>query len=203
MFSIIRLLVGCIFLCCSALIIKKSAAIHKRTLYIVCAIFSVILTVVLTFLPIENLFVTFDSPKAAYEYLNLGKSNIELVVEGEECDFIVDCKNDSYTYLIIPKTSDGYKIGIGSNTKKVVQKISDEIIICVYQYKNTSDYFITILDTGGGETDISDNYNTTFYPLARKNNSFGKTFVTYYGHFSAFELPYSVAVNGKKIVVTS
>lgn len=175
--------------------------IRKHILYIACAIFSVILTVVLTFLPIENLFVTFDSPNAAYEYFNLGKSNIELVVEGEECDFIVDCKNDSYTYLIIPKTSNGYKIGIGSSTKKVAQKISDETVICVYQYKNTSDYFITVFDTNGGKTTVSDEYNTKFFSLERYNDLLGKKFVTYYAHITNLDTQYSVIINDNKIVL--
>ena len=72
-----------------------------------------ILVTVLAFLPIENSFVTFDSPKAAYEYFNSGKSNIELVVKGDNCDFIIDRKKDSDTYLIVPKTANGWKIGIG------------------------------------------------------------------------------------------
>ena len=151
MYNIIRLIIGCIFLVCSITTIKKSKLIRKHILYIVFTSLSVLLIVVLTFLPFENLFVTFDSPKAACEYFNLGKSNIELIVEGGDCDFIIDRNNDSDTYLIIPKTADGWKIGVGSNTKRIVQKFSNGIVVYVYQYKNTSDYFITILDTNGGE----------------------------------------------------
>lgn len=201
MYSTIRFIIGCIFLVCSIITIKKSKVIRKQILYIVFTSLSVLLIVVLTFLPFENLFITFDSPKAAYEYFNLGKSNIELIVKGDSCDFIIERKNDSDTYLIIPKTVDGWKIGIGSNTKRIAQKLSNGIVIYVYQYKSTSEYFITIFDTNGGELTISDEYNTEFISLERKNDSLGKTFVTYYAYITNLNQCYSVIVNDNKIVL--
>lgn len=201
MYNIIRLIIGCIVLVCSIVAIKNSKAISKHILYIVFAGLSVLLIVVLTFLPFENLFITFDSPKAAYEYFILGKSNIELIVEGNDCDFIIDRKNDSDTYLIIPKTADGWKIGVGSNTKRVVQKISNGIVLYVYRYKSTSDYFITILDTNGGKSTVSDEYNTKFFSLERHNDSLEDFFVTYYAHITNLDPQYSVIVNGNKIVL--
>ena len=199
MYNIIRLIIGCIFLVCSITTIKKSKLIRKHILYIVFTSLSVLLIVVLTFLPFENLFVTFDSPKAACEYFNLGKSNIELIVEGGDCDFIIDRNNDSDTYLIIPKTAYGWKIGVASNTKRIVQKFSNGIVVYVYQYKNTSDYFITILDTNGGESTVSDEYNTKFFSLEIYNDSLGKVFVTYYAHITTLNQQYSVIVNDNKM----
>ena len=201
MYHVIRLIIGCIFLVCSIIAIKNSKVIRKHILYIAFASLSVLLIVVLTFLPFENLFITFASPKAAYEYFNLGKSNIELIVEGDDCDFIVDRKNDSDTYLIIPKTADGWKIGVGSNTKTIVQKLSNGIVLYVYQYKDTNDYFITILDTNGGESTVSDEYNTKFFSLERYNDSLEKNFVTYYAHITNLDPRYSVIVNDNKIVL--
>ncbi len=201
MYNIIRLIIGCIFLVCSITAIKKSKVIRKHILYIVFTSLSVLLIVVLAFLPFENLFVTFDSPKAAYEYFNVGKSNVELVVEGGDCDFIIDRKNDSDTYLIIPKTADGWKIGIGSNTKRIVQNLSNGIVLYVYQYKNTNDYFMTILNTNGGELTVSDEYNTKFFSLERYHDSLGKVFVTCYAHITNLDSQYSVIVNDNKIVL--
>lgn len=203
MFNIIRLIIGFVFLGCSITVIKKSKVIRKRMLYVIFTSISVALIAVLSFLPFENLFITFNSPKAAYEYFSFGKSNIELVVEGNNCDFVIDRKNHSDTYLIIPKTADGWKIGVGLNTKRIVQKLSNGITVYVYQYKNTSDYFITILDTNGGESTVLDDYDTKFYSLERNNDSLGKTFVTYYAHISNFNPQYSVIVNGNKIVFGS
>ena len=65
-----------------------------------------------------------------------------------------------------------------------------------YQYKNTNDYFITILDTKGGEISISDEYNTEFCSLERSAPALGKSYVSYYAHISESELPYSLTLNG-------
>ena len=201
MYTIIRLLIGCTFLVCSMIVIKNSKGIRKHIWYIAFTSLSVLLIVVLTFLPFENLFMTFDSPEAVYAYYYLGKSNIELVVEGDDCDLIIDRKNNSDTYLMIPKTADGWKIGVGSDTKRIMQKFSDGISLDVYRYKDSGDYFITIIDTNGGESTISDEYNTKFLSLERYNDSLGKNFVTYYAHITNLNPQYSVTVNDIPIVL--
>lgn len=199
MFSIIRLFIGCAFCGCSFLVIKKSQTTCKRILYIIFTGISIVLITVFAFLPFENFFITFSSPKAAYEYFDFGKSNIELVVEGNDCDFVIDRKKESDAYLIIPKTARGWKVGIGSNTKRIAHKLNDGITVSVYQYKNTTDYFISILDIEGGESNISDDYYSEFYSLERKNEALGKTFVTYYAHIPYFNSQYSVMVGSKRI----
>ncbi len=201
MYNIIRIIIGCVFLVSSTIIIKKSKITLKRILYVVFTSITVVLITALTFLPFENLFITFNTPKTAYDYYSFGKSNIELVVEGNNCDFVVDRKNNSDTHLIIPKTTDGWKIGIGLNTKRIVQKLSNGISIYVYQYKNTNDYFITVLNTSGEESTVSDEYNTNFYSLKRNDDVRGKTFVTYYAHIPAFNSQYSLIVNDNEIAL--
>lgn len=198
MYSIIRFIIVCLFLISSIIVIKRSNITCKRILYIIITSLSVILLVVLEFFPFENLFVNFGSPKAAYEYYSFEKSNIELIVEGDSCDFIIDHKNDKYKYLIIPKTVDGWKIGIGSNTKIIVQKIYNGITMYVYQYKNTNDYYVVILDTNGGKLKISDSYNTIFYSLEKNNDILGESFVTYYAHIN-YNQDYTIKVNNNSI----
>lgn len=201
MYIMIRIIIGCIFLVCAIAAIKKPKAICKRVLYLVFAGIAVVLVVVLAFLPFENLFVTFDSPQAAYAYYLPGKSDTALVVEGDACDFVVGQKNGTDTYLIVPKTTEGWKTGIGADMKRIAQTISDGIVLYVYQYKNTNDYFVTVLDTNGGESAVSDDYNTEFLSLERRNDSIGKTFVTYYAHIAGLDAPYSVTVDGSEIAL--
>ena len=202
MYGVVRLIIGCLFFGCSAIVMKKNKAVNKFKLRVILAGLSVILVFVLGFLPFENLFITFQSPEAAYEYSNFGKSNVDLVVEGNNCDFVIEQENESYTYLIIPKTSDGWKTEIGLNTKMISQKFFDGITVQVYQYKNTNDYFITVLDTNGGEAKISDEYNTEFYRLERFDDVLQKNFVTYFAHISDLTIEYSLTVNGSKIELT-
>ena len=201
MYIIIRVIIGCIFFACTALAIRKSKVMRKRMLYAVFAGVSVLLIAVSALLPVENLFVTFDSPKSAYAYMCAGESNIALVVEGDDCDFVVDRKNDGDTYLMIPKTVEGWKIGTGASTRRVVEKLADGIVIYVYQYKDTADYFITVFDTNGGELTLSDAQNTKFYSLQQTNDFLEQTYTTYYAHIPSINPQYSVTVNGYDILL--
>lgn len=182
--------------------VKKSKAVNKRALRLVFAILSVVLTGLLGFFPFENLFVTFDSPKAAYNYYyTFEKSNIDLIVEGDTCDFVVERKNATEKHLIVPKTADGWKVGLSTDIKRIVYKSSEEFLAFVYQYKNANEYFVVILDKDGGKSTISDEYNTQFLSFEVSNDSIGYTPVTYYGHITDFNSQYSVTVDGQKIVL--
>lgn len=168
-------------------------------MHIVSICVSLVLIVLLSHISFENLFITFDSPEDAYEYVNIGDSNIELVIEGDNCDFVIDSKKESNKYLIIPKSKNGWKIGIGADTKRIVQKAQKSIVIYVYQYKNTKDYFITVFDTNGGSLDISDNCNSQFYSISKEDDRLGEMVTVYFAHIPNYDSLYNVQVNGTKI----
>jgi len=199
MFGVIRCIIGFVFLGCSVLLIKKHKITYSRLLYIILTGVTVVLVTILQFIPFESAFVTFESAEAAYKYLKFGKSNIELIVEGTNCDLVVDRKDESYLYQIIPKNEEGYKVGVGTDTRLRNSYFQDGISVDIIQYKNRSDYFITIVDINGGESIISDDYNTKFYPLKRDNDLLGKPIVTYYAHVPHFDSQYNVNVNGNTI----
>lgn len=204
MYNLVRLIIGCIIFACSMIAVKKSKAVNKRVLRLVFAILSVVLTGLLGFFTFENLFVTFDSPETAYNYYHtFEKSNIDLIVEGDTCDFVVGGEKGTVTqtYLIIPKTANGWKVGIVNDTKRIARKVSDKNILRVFQHKNTNDYFVIIFNAKGEKLTISDEYNTQFFSLEKIIDSDGQTFVTYYGHITDFNSQYSVTVDGKKIVL--
>ncbi len=204
MYNLVRLIIGCIIFACSMIAVKKSKAVNKRVLRLVFAILSVVLTGLLGFFPFENLFVTFDSPETAYNYYHTSeKSNIDLIVEGDTCDFVVGGEKGTVTqtYLIIPKTANGWKVGIVNDTKRIARKVSDKNILRVFQHKNTNDYFVIIFNAKGEKLTISDEYNTQFFSLEKIIDSDGQTFVTYYGHITEFNPQYSVTLDGEKITL--
>lgn len=203
MYSVIRLTIGFVIFLALFVSINRFKLSRKRLLYLADFCISALLVTVLMFLPFENAFATFDSPEKAYNYFNFGKSNDKLVIDGNSCDLVVDSKDGVDQYLIIPKTEDGWKIGIGSNTRRIAQKLSDGIIVYVYQYKNTNDCFLKIFDTNGGESTITDEYNTEFFSLERYDDSLDKKFVTYYAHITEFNTQYSVIVNGIEIALNN
>lgn len=198
MFSIIRLIFGCIFFGGIFIILrKKSTVTRRRIIYLICL--TVIVISVLSLLPIENLFMRFDTPEAAFRYFHLGKNNIELVVEGNDSAFVIDYQNNTNTYQIIPKDDNKWKVGIGLYLKTVVHMFSDGLAVYVYQYKNTDDYYINIFDINGVESNISDNCHSQFYSLIHRNDLNGSDFVSYYAHIAEYNSQYYVVVNGKRI----
>ena len=201
MFGLVRLLIGCILFICAVLVIKRFKAAHKNKKYVISAIVAVALTAILAFLPFENIFVTFDSPECVYRYVSFGNSDVKLVVDGQDSDLVIGDNNGADVYLIVPKTSDGWKIGIGANTKRVAQKIADGVVIYVYQYKDTRDYFVTVLDTAGGPIEIAYSCNSEFVSLERANDSLDKIFTTHYASIPNIDQQYWVKVNGEDISV--
>lgn len=197
MFTAIRIVFwGIAFFACFILI-KKSRIIQKKKWSIIAFLTSVILAAISAFIPFENAFVTFSSPETSYKYTTL--VNAKAVINGENNDFVIGQRNDTDTYLIVPKTKDEWKIGIGKDTKKVFHTISDGIEISVYQYKNSNDYYITVLDTNGGPAEINDTFNSNFARLDRANSALKTTFCIYYAHISDFNSDYTITVNGNVI----
>lgn len=201
MYGILRIAIGGI----SGIVFIAFLYSHmKRTHLLVSAItISIALITASGFIPFENVFYKFKSPEEVYCYYHFGETSVDGVVEGKCSDFVVGTKNDITTYLIVPKTQDGWRVETGLHTKRKFQKLSNGIAVNVYQYKDTSDFFITILDTNGGESTVSDEYNTEFFSLERRNDSLGKIFVTHYAHITNLNPQYSVIVNGNKIVLRS
>ena len=162
MFGIVRLIIGLAFFACAIVIILRSRSERKRRMCITSLVVTVVLITILSFLPFENLFHAFSSAEDAYNYVDFGNGKVALVIEGDESDFVVGEKNDAYSYLIIPKTSEGWKVGLGVQTVRVIQKTIDEISICLYRFEKSDDYFVTVFNNRGGVIEISDSCNSRF-----------------------------------------
>ena len=172
---------------------------HKRKWSLISFAVAVILITISALIPIENCFVTFSSPELAYNYNHTG--DVKLIVDGEKTNFVISEKGYVDDYIIIPKSINGWKLGMGLDTRKVVQKIFDGITIYVYQYNNTNDYYITISDTNGCSLNISDNHDSEFQFLDKYNSTLNKTIYTYYAYINTFNDQYLLNVNGKIVKV--
>lgn len=199
LFIAIRLILGSFVFIAFFILIRKSHIIYKKRWYIISLILTITFTAISALIPVENAFITFSTVESSYSYLNSG--TVKLIVDGEKTDFVISQKGDTDIYTIIPKSNDGWKLGVGLDIKKVIQMISDDITINVYQYKNSGDYYIAVLDTKGGELEISDNHNSDFYYLEETNSTLNKIFYTYYAYIDDFSSDYTVTVNGKSIIV--
>lgn len=194
-FSLIRwIFVIIIFIICY-IFIKKSNIVNKRKWIILSIFIALFLPFLTTLGPIENAFITFSSLESAYYYSNEGY--IEHIVEGNETDFVIAQKDDSNILTIIPKTNDGWKIATGLNIKRIVSTNSGIATICVYQYKNSDDYYIVVYSLKEGELVITDNRNSRFDCLEGNNSN--KSYYKYCSYIHCFDEDYVITVDGKPI----
>lgn len=115
LFATIRLIFFGIAFTISFFFIRKSHLVYKRRCSIVAFAATVILTTISALIPIENAFVTFSSPKSAYNYNH--SASVELIVDGNESDFVVGAKGETDVYAIVPRSNNAWKIGMGLDTK--------------------------------------------------------------------------------------
>ena len=197
LFAITRIILGIRIFIIGYFLIGKIKSINAFRKLIITFMLSVILTTLSALIPLENVFVTFSSPESAYNYNHSGK--VKLIVNGSKTDFIVGEKNGTDVYLIVPKSDNGWKQGMGLGTKRICNKISDGITVYVYQYKNTDDYYIVLLNTNGGPLDITANNNSEFIYSESANSILNKTFYTYYAYLNSFNCQYTLTVNGENV----
>lgn len=94
--------------------------------------------------PIENLFVSFDSPEAAYRYLK--DDAIIQVVDGKDTTFVA-----AQNSQIIPKvyeTKDNvvrWKLPAQNATTGQYKDVEHNFFVFLYHYKDTSEYYLSIL----------------------------------------------------------
>ncbi len=197
MLATIRLFLGSLIFVICLVIIKKSTIVHKRRWHIISFVACAVLASLSALIPLENAFVTYNSPESSFKYVN--SCEAQLVVEGKETAFVIGNKGDTDIYLIVPKSKSGWKLGMGLDTKRVMQRIYGEMSIDVYRYKDTNDYYITVFDKSGGILDITDGNNSKFYYLKKINTTLNTDFYTYYAYVQNFNNQCSLCVNGKTI----
>ncbi len=201
MYGLIRLCIGCIVFGCIKLKFKELIKTRRYKIYIlaIAAIFSLIFM----FIPFENLFITFSSPEKVFNYCYTKKTKVKLVVEGKDSDLVIGEDDDAHIYLIVPKVANGWKIGMWTNTKLISYEMYNNISVDVYQYKNTNDYFVSILDMNGGYSQITDSFQSEFSALEQPIDVLEKTYVTYCTNIQDFTDEYWINVNGEKIIVNA
>ena len=200
MYILVRLLIVLGVGVLAAGAIKKSSALRKKLWYGLSAGVLALAFLVMAFIPFENYFFSFDSPEAAFAYYTKS-SGVDLVVKGDFCDFVVSRNGTTDTYLIVPKTIDGWKVGIGSDLKERASLWKNGVMVSLFQYKNTDDDFLVISSTNGGEMEISASTPLTFDTLVNKNSYTQKNYVTYFAHIDSFSSPYEVIVDGDRILL--
>ena len=201
MYGLIRLCIGCIVFGCIKLKFKELIKTRRHKIYIL--VIAAIFSIIFMFIPFENLFITFSSPEKVFNYCYTKKTKAKLVVEGKDSDLVIGQDDDTHIYLIVPKVANGWKISNAINMKHISHTYGmyNSTSVEVYQYKNTNDYFVSILDMNGGYSQITDSFNSKFSSLVQPIDVLEKTYVTYYTNIQDFTDEYWINVNGEKIIV--
>ena len=198
MFGFVRLILGCVVLASVFGMIHKNP-LRRISQYFIAVIFVFALVFVSVFLPVENLILTFETPESAYQYVSFGPADVKLVVNGKHSDLVVGYKNGADELLIIPRNEQGYKVGIGTDTREIAQKVVDNVIIQVFQYKNTDDYYLVVANTSSGMVDITDSYESDYIYQESHNKILDEVYFTYYASLPDFDETYWVSINGEVV----
>ena len=201
MFSTIRNVLGLIFFVALIFVWRKGSSRFGRKKMVIAAVISVALVIILAFIPLENTVVTFSTPEEAFGHYYVGDYDNMDIVEGELTTFVVGKKEGVEKFLIIPKTEKGWKVGLGIDIKWVVNSRSDGLVINVFQYKGTDEYFIVIRDLFGTVHEISDAHGSNFIKGKRDDKADNKKLVTYYAYIPYFSDEYTLVVNGTEIIL--
>lgn len=188
MFSILRIILWLILSICIVLIIRKSKCRRKKFLSIASVILCAVLVSVSGMFPVENLFISYQSPESAFHYFEFGKIQ-EIIYGQESCLVIYDDGNSTYGYNIIPKTERGYKIPSYFEMKKVSHKFDKQGAFDIYNAQGTRDYYlvatvnqkefgndISVFNAAGEKIDSSviriENTNFFFFWLSDFSNGY-------------------------------
>ena len=102
MFFLIRLIILIVVIIPIFIFVKTKKTINKKKWYIISGVLAVIIMASVIF-PVESLIVKFSTPETAFKYV-MGNNNIVQVVDGEQSSFVIGEKQDTYIYLILPKS---------------------------------------------------------------------------------------------------
>lgn len=121
----------------------------------------VTISLALWFYPVENLFLSFDTPRSLFKYA--GHGEIVEIVDGEGSTALITKKGDNdYSTFFISKKDNKYKIAPFNASKMVSSKQYGSINITIYKVRNTDDYFVRIWGITDKEIELSDTLDTEF-----------------------------------------
>lgn len=195
MFGIVRMIFWLLISVVLIEIMKKYNLLQKKKNIIFIGIMIISLWTLSMLFPVENIFITFDTPEDSYNYVNNEK--VKKVVYGEETALVIGEENE-YVYLIVPKGENGWKVGRGMDFKFVSEQYIDGIIVSVYQYKDTKEFYVEVVDIDGNQCVIKDNQTSDFKVLEQNYN--GKNTYRYYAYIENLDDSYKIEVNGKKFL---
>ncbi len=148
------------------------------------------------FVPIENAFVTFESPGAAYQYTNINGYEVQLVLEGTDSAMVVGGKQNTTNNLIIPKKDGGWGVGLSIHSEEIYKDFvgKGKGILEICRLRESDDYYLIAFGIPGNNT-VSDSQGSKFVSLPNS----GAENNTYYALIEEPNAQYEVFIAGESI----
>ena len=198
MFGLIRMIFWIAVFGISIAVLSKYGSLDKKRNRLFLFIIITLLWTGSGLVPIENLFMSFSTPEKSYSYVN--GEEVKLVVYGQESALVIG-EESEFVYLVVPKGEKGWKIGRGLDLKFITTQYFDGVIVSVYQYKNTDEFYVEVMDIDGKECKVTDNQNSSFEILEIDVN--GNKQYHYYAYVCGLNENYVLDVNNEKIILNN
>ena len=201
MYIVLRCFIVCLLLFV-VLLISRFLCQYKRKVHIVSIVLLIVLFFASVFTPLENTILTFSKPQHAFNYYNPGYAKATFyIIDGKSSSLVLAEKQSVFSKLIIPKTPKGWKIGIGSDMLTILETTSDRYVIHIYQHRQSKDYYISVLNTGGEQTELVDSLDSYFQSVPSPSLSLATKGISYYAYLSDLKQDYWLSINGKKLLL--
>lgn len=204
MFGLIRIAIsGIVFVVLYVPFRKKIAPTKlKKMSVILFAVVCIFGSMLLCLIPFENLFVNFDSAEASYDYFYMDNDGELLQIEGKNSTFVQKSQDITNTIVIVPKTEKGWKVPVGIYTKLVYNQVFEDFVVYVYQFRDTSDYYVCITANNKMVHTLTDENGTVFVERQRQVASYISLNVEYYAYVPDFKENYTLIVNDEAVCLS-
>ncbi len=151
--------------------------------------------------PIENLFVSFDSPEAVYRYLKDDSSDsIIQVVDGKDTTLVA-----AQYRQIIPKadeTKDNvvrWKLPVQNATDGQHKFVEHNVLVALYHYKETSEYYLEFRIWSEEPIQVSDSLASEFVFSERRIPLTDQKYVECFAYIPDPPKDYWVKINDQTV----
>lgn len=171
--------------------------LRRKMLYIVAAALLILSDIALCELPVENAFVTFDSPESAAQYV--GIDHVSYIIDGADTGLLISGETGEYQERIFPKAQDGWKLSGESATHIRGFYSGTGAAIQMLQYKDTAEHYLVVIYMGTPPA-LSDLNGSAFQLLqAGDGYTTDSIFAAYVPQYGA---NYAVTINGETVYLS-
>lgn len=201
MYSIIRTVILIILLIIVIKLIRKYTNKRKKTFFLFILSY-ICIGFILFSMPVENLFVTFDSPEAVYKYQHLKPEGTVInVVEGKNVDYIIGSLNGKNTAAFARKVEDGWKLApfFGFRMSFINSpNIPTDYTIEKTTFSGVDDILIEIIDFHDKVDSVTDSSGAPLKMVLSNTSDNQKTLDTYYMFVDSLD-DLELIINGETV----